>query len=139
MLIFRYSARELLRHPARSLLAVLGVGAAISVVAALGYRSVSRFAGLAAPWMVLVFVAFGFVGLREFLDETGTSVHSLGELWRLAEAVLPRRRVGDLNQALMELGALVCVPRSPGCGGWTRCSGGGGGWGGGGGGGGRGG
>jgi purine-cytosine permease-like protein len=69
-------------------LAVLGVGAAISVVAALGYRSVSRFAGLAAPWMVLVFLAFGFVGLREFLDETGASVGSPGELWELARTAI---------------------------------------------------
>jgi A/G-specific adenine glycosylase len=28
---------------------------------------------------------------------------------------VPRRRAGDFNQALMELGALVCTPRSPRC------------------------
>ena len=32
MLIFRYSARELLRHPARSLLAVLGVAVACAML-----------------------------------------------------------------------------------------------------------
>jgi A/G-specific adenine glycosylase len=37
-------------------------------------------------------------------------------LWGLAEALLPTRRVGDFNQALMELGALVCTPRAPRCG-----------------------
>lgn len=37
------------------------------------------------------------------------------ELWRLAERLLPQRRVGDFNQALMELGATVCVPRAPRC------------------------
>ncbi|MEX0654684.1 MAG: A/G-specific adenine glycosylase [Phycisphaeraceae bacterium] len=36
-------------------------------------------------------------------------------LWELAEQVLPRQRVGDFNQALMELGALVCTPRQPQC------------------------
>jgi A/G-specific adenine glycosylase len=36
-------------------------------------------------------------------------------LWRAAEALLPRRRVGDFNQALMELGALVCTADSPHC------------------------
>jgi len=36
-------------------------------------------------------------------------------LWRGAEALLPRRRVGDFNQALMELGALVCTANSPRC------------------------
>jgi len=37
-------------------------------------------------------------------------------VWRTAEEVLPKRRVGDFNQALMELGALVCTPANPKCG-----------------------
>lgn len=36
-------------------------------------------------------------------------------LWSRAEAVLPAARVGDFNSALMELGATVCIPRSPQC------------------------
>jgi A/G-specific adenine glycosylase len=36
-------------------------------------------------------------------------------LWRRAEEVLPRRRVGTFNSALMELGAVVCTPRAPQC------------------------
>jgi len=36
-------------------------------------------------------------------------------LWRRAEEVLPRRRVGSFNSALMELGATVCIPRNPQC------------------------
>ena len=36
-------------------------------------------------------------------------------LWDAAEALLPGRRVGDFNQALMELGALVCTPDAPRC------------------------
>ncbi len=36
-------------------------------------------------------------------------------LWQLAEALLPRRRVGEFNQALMEIGALVCTPAKPRC------------------------
>jgi A/G-specific adenine glycosylase len=36
-------------------------------------------------------------------------------LWQLAEALLPRRRVGDFNQALMELGAVVCTNTAPSC------------------------
>jgi A/G-specific adenine glycosylase len=36
-------------------------------------------------------------------------------LWQVAEEILPRRRVGDFNQALMELGALVCFPAAPRC------------------------
>jgi A/G-specific adenine glycosylase len=36
-------------------------------------------------------------------------------LWEFAEAILPRRRVGDFNQGLMELGATVCAVRQPDC------------------------
>jgi A/G-specific adenine glycosylase len=36
-------------------------------------------------------------------------------LWQAAEAILPEKRVGDFNQALMELGALVCTPTAPRC------------------------
>jgi A/G-specific adenine glycosylase len=37
-------------------------------------------------------------------------------LWDTAAALLPARRAGDFNQALMELGALVCTPSQPRCG-----------------------
>ena len=37
------------------------------------------------------------------------------ELWDAAEKWLDRSRPGDFNQALMELGATVCTPRSPAC------------------------
>ncbi len=36
-------------------------------------------------------------------------------LWEIAETILPKKRVGDFNQALMELGALVCTVNSPQC------------------------
>lgn len=36
-------------------------------------------------------------------------------LWRAAEEILPTRDIGDFNQALMELGALVCTPEKPAC------------------------
>jgi A/G-specific adenine glycosylase len=37
-------------------------------------------------------------------------------LWQLAEDLVPDASPGDFNQALMELGATVCTPRSPRCG-----------------------
>lgn len=37
-------------------------------------------------------------------------------LWEAAERFLPSTRFGDYNQALMELGALVCKPSAPACG-----------------------
>jgi A/G-specific adenine glycosylase len=36
-------------------------------------------------------------------------------LWRRAEEILPGKRVGDFNSALMELGATVCTPKNPQC------------------------
>lgn len=36
-------------------------------------------------------------------------------LWALAEQHLPAGRAGDYNQALMDLGATVCLPRNPNC------------------------
>ncbi len=36
-------------------------------------------------------------------------------LWQEAEALADGPRPGDLNQALMELGALLCTPRAPKC------------------------
>jgi A/G-specific adenine glycosylase len=36
-------------------------------------------------------------------------------LWSLADQLVPKRHPGDFNQAMMELGALVCLPRKPKC------------------------
>lgn len=36
-------------------------------------------------------------------------------LWTLAESLLPLRGCGEFNQAVMELGALVCLPSNPQC------------------------
>ena len=64
------------------IVAVFAVGAAVSIVAAYGYEFVSRVANIAAPWMVLVFLGFGLVGLRQ-LDVT-----SLSEFWPKANDVI---------------------------------------------------
>lgn len=37
------------------------------------------------------------------------------KLWALAGQILPRENPGDFNQALMDLGALLCTPRRPDC------------------------
>jgi len=36
-------------------------------------------------------------------------------LWRIAEDLLPEDNPGGFNQALMELGALICLPKNPVC------------------------
>jgi A/G-specific adenine glycosylase len=38
-----------------------------------------------------------------------------GQLWKLADDVVPRGRAGNFNQALMDLGAMTCTPRNPAC------------------------
>ncbi|WP_199221091.1 purine-cytosine permease family protein [Coraliomargarita sinensis] len=68
-------------------LGVLGVGAVISIVAAYGYKTVARFANIAAPWMVLVFLCFGIVGVRQFIDTSGSSLEEMGGLWGLAQEI----------------------------------------------------
>ena len=48
--------------------------------------------------------------------ETSPTEKSANQLlWHFAETVLPRSGCGDFNQAAMELGALVCVPKKPLC------------------------
>lgn len=37
------------------------------------------------------------------------------ELWESAQTLLSRQRPGDFNQAMMELGATICLPRHPKC------------------------
>jgi len=37
------------------------------------------------------------------------------ELWRIARRQLPDARIADYTQALMDLGATVCTPRTPAC------------------------
>jgi len=62
--------------------AVLATGTLFSIVAAYGYKFLARFANMAAPWMVLVFVAFGIIGLREM------GLTSVGDFWNVASTVV---------------------------------------------------
>ncbi len=55
--------------------------------------------------------------LARLFDVTEPADSAAGEniLWALAEEHLPSGRAGDYNQALMDLGATVCLPRNPNC------------------------
>ncbi|EDY82791.1 hypothetical protein VDG1235_2414 [Verrucomicrobiia bacterium DG1235] len=68
--------------------ATLSLGVCVAFVAATGYKFVSRFANYAAPWMVLVFIAFGLIGLRDFINETGTTINGIGDLVTLAKTTI---------------------------------------------------
>jgi A/G-specific adenine glycosylase len=52
--------------------------------------------------------------LAAFRGET-TSPQGQRFLWQAAEDLLPDQSSGNFNQALMELGATICTPRSPAC------------------------
>ncbi|MBI1387983.1 MAG: A/G-specific adenine glycosylase [bacterium] len=53
---------------------------------------------------------------RLFLIEAPIEAAASVELcWSLAERLVPPKRPGDFNQAMMELGARVCLPRKPLC------------------------
>lgn len=40
---------------------------------------------------------------------------TLRELWRLSASLTPPVRAADFNQAMMDLGSLICTPRKPAC------------------------
>lgn len=53
---------------------------------------------------------------RVFIGRGDPRGHAMQRrLWDLSAALLPRRQVFDYNQALMDLGAVVCVARKPRC------------------------
>lgn len=59
--------------------AVAMTGCAFSFVAAYGYKFVARFANMAAPWMILIFLAFGIIGLSEM------GLSSVSDFWHFAQ------------------------------------------------------
>jgi A/G-specific adenine glycosylase len=53
---------------------------------------------------------------RVFVGRGDAKAHAMRKhLWSVSEALVPRKHVFDFNQALMDLGALVCVARKPKC------------------------
>lgn len=70
------------------IVASLAVGLFTAIVAVYGYAFVARVANIAAPWMTLVFIAFGLVALRQFIDATNTEIHSAADLWNLANTYI---------------------------------------------------
>ena len=53
---------------------------------------------------------------RVFVGRGEAKAHAMRKrLWAMSEVLVPRKHVFDFNQALMDLGALVCVARQPKC------------------------
>lgn len=57
---------------------VLVVGAVTTMIAMFGYDQVSKFANVAAPWMILIFIAAAIVVLPQL------GVHSISDFWQKA-------------------------------------------------------
>ncbi len=55
--------------------------------------------------------------LSRYFDVTDPARSSEGEkkIWALAQENLPKGRAGDFNQALMDLGSAICLPKNPDC------------------------
>ncbi len=64
------------------------MGLLFAFCAAYGFKTISKFANIAAPWMVLVFLAFGVITLRRFIDASQTQVNSLSDFWAMCETVI---------------------------------------------------
>jgi A/G-specific adenine glycosylase len=53
---------------------------------------------------------------RVFIGSGDSRAHAMRrQLWRISETLVPRARVFDFNQALMDFGAMVCTARKPMC------------------------
>jgi A/G-specific adenine glycosylase len=53
---------------------------------------------------------------RVFVGKGDPKSHAMKRhLWTVSETLVPRTQVFDFNQALMDLGAMVCVARNPRC------------------------
>lgn len=81
---------------------ILAVGAVIVYVAAKGYDAVSRFANIAAPWMVAMFMVFGLAALPEL------GVHSLSEFWTVADTVIWNGVPADPEAAKFTFWHVMC-------------------------------
>lgn len=58
------------------------VGAVITLVAIQGYNQVARFANIMSPWMILIFLSAGFIGLTQL------GVHSFDSFITIAKEVI---------------------------------------------------
>lgn len=75
-------------------LVVLGVGLVISLVASFGYEALARFANVAAPWMVLVFLACGIIAFTQL------GVSSWSEMQQVWNESILVAQAGEQNASM---------------------------------------
>ncbi|MBN2326388.1 MAG: hypothetical protein JXR73_04475 [Candidatus Omnitrophica bacterium] len=61
------------------IMTVWGVGSVVGVVAVLGFKRMSQFSCLCAPWLLIIFIA----GAVAVLPQLG-KIHNLSDLWQIA-------------------------------------------------------
>ena len=117
-----YSRARNLQRAARDVVARHGGRLPASVAALLSLPGIGRYSAGA-----IASIAFGAdePAIDGNIVRVLTRLFALGgdpkraplaaRLWELARALLPKGRAGDFNQALMELGATICTPKSPRC------------------------
>ena len=70
----------------RFVLIVIAVGAAMTVLAILGFKKLAQFASVCAPWMILIFIAGALVMMPLLGQESGVGqVRSFSQFWDMAE------------------------------------------------------
>jgi len=107
--VARYGGR--LPDDAESLLAMRGIGRyTAGAIRSFAYRQDAAI----VDTNVRRVLGRVFLGPRRLRRLRGQAA-----LWELSEALLPRGRAYDYNQALMDFGATWCMPRAPRC---PRCS-----------------
>jgi A/G-specific adenine glycosylase len=50
-----------------------------------------------------------------YINQDPGKRETINYLWKLASQILPSKNAGLFNEALMELGAVICTPKNPGC------------------------
>ena len=73
------SLHDMLPNSFGWIVAVFAIGAITTVVAMFGYQQVSKFANVAAPWMILIFFAAAIAVLPDL------GVHSVSDFWAVAK------------------------------------------------------
>ncbi len=76
------SLQDLLPNSVGWVVVVLVVGAVVVSLAIMGFKRLSQFSAVCAPWMFLIFVAGAIATLAS--PRMG-GIHSLADLWRVAE------------------------------------------------------
>jgi A/G-specific adenine glycosylase len=134
-----YYRRWLREFPTRGTLARARLGRVLKLWEGLGYyhraRNLHRTAKMIARWPRTAAALRQLPGIGRYTAGAIASIafdqpepvvdgniarvfHRLfpgHDPWAVAAALLPARAPGEFNQALMELGALVCAPRNPRC------------------------